>query len=158
MSEKEAETGSHHHEVRIHIDQEVYHSPNPTPADVLYALGHVKPDLDLYREVQGDKEDEIIRRGHESIRLHQDDHFHSGPPREITIIVEATEYEWSKTEITYAEVATLFDPGFPQHPEVSYSVTYKHGPNHKPEGILSPGGRVRVKGGMEFHVSSTGQS
>ena len=35
-------------EIRIHIDQKAYHSPNQTTADALYILGHVKPDLVLY--------------------------------------------------------------------------------------------------------------
>ena len=99
-----------------------------------------------------------MRRGHDSIRLHEDEHFHSGPPPEITIIVVGTEYEWSKPEITYDEVVTLFDPAYPQHPEINYSVKYKHGPAHKPEGILSRGASVKVKEGMAFSVSPTGKS
>jgi hypothetical protein len=31
------------HEVRIHIDQHRYESPNPTTAAALYLLGHVAP-------------------------------------------------------------------------------------------------------------------
>ncbi len=38
-------------------------------------------------------------------------------------------------------------PDYPQHPEITYSVKYKHGPGHKPEGTLSPGGEVMVKEG-----------
>lgn len=85
---------------------------------------------------------------------------HNAKPeaKEVTIIVEGTPYEWPKSEITYAEVATLFDPNYPQHPEITYSITYKKGVGHKPEGILSPGASVKVKERMEFHVSSTGQS
>jgi SET domain-containing protein len=90
--------------------------------------------------------------------LTEDEHFHSGPPREITIIVNGTPHQWSKCEITYAEVVTLDVPDYPQHPEITYSVTYKKGPAHKPEGILLPGGSVKVKDGMVFNVSPTGQS
>ena len=46
----------------------------------------------------------------------------------------------------------------PQHPEITYSVTYKNGPSHKPEGILPPGAAVKVKERMVFNVSRTGQS
>lgn len=78
--------------------------------------------------------------------------------RTVTIIVEGTPHEWPKTEITYAEVVTLEVPDYPQHPEITYSVKYKRGQGEKPEGILSPGGSVKVKEGMIFSVSPTGQS
>jgi hypothetical protein len=76
----------------------------------------------------------------------------------VTIIVNGTPHEWQKGEITYAEVVTLEFPDYPQHPEITYSVTYKKGHGNKPEGILSPGGSVKVKEGMIFNVSQTGQS
>lgn len=77
----------------------------------------------------------------------------------VTIIVEGTPHEWPKDEITYAEVVTLEVPDYPQHPEITYSVTYKRGHGNKPEGILLPGGApIKVKEGMIFNVSPTGQS
>lgn len=76
----------------------------------------------------------------------------------VTIIVEGSPHEWPKDEITYAEVVTLEVPDYAQHPEISYSVTYKRGHGNKPEGILSPGMSVKVKEGMIFNVSPTGQS
>jgi hypothetical protein len=76
----------------------------------------------------------------------------------VTIIVEGTPHEWPKGEITYTEVVTLEDPTYPQHSELIYLVKYKNGHGNKPEGILSPGASVKVKEGMVFSVSSTGQS
>ena len=76
----------------------------------------------------------------------------------VTIIVEGTPHEWPKEEITYAEVVTLEVPDYAQHPEITYAVKYKRGHGNKPEGILSPGGSVKVKDGMIFNVSETGQS
>jgi hypothetical protein len=76
----------------------------------------------------------------------------------ITIIVEGTPHEWPKDEITYAQVVTLEFPDYPQHPEITYSVKYRKGQGNKPEGTLSPGGSVKVKEGMIFNVSRTGQS
>lgn len=145
-------------EVRIHIDQRPYESPNPTTGEALYRLGHIKPSLRLYREVHGNHEDPPIEDGPEPVRLRPDEHFHSGEARGVTIIVEGTPHEWLKRSITYAEVVTLLDPSFPQHPEVTYSVTYHRGPAHHHEGILSPGDSVKVKEGMVFNVSRTGQS
>jgi hypothetical protein len=76
----------------------------------------------------------------------------------VTIIVEATPHEWQKGEITFAEVVTLEVPNYSEHPEITYSVKYKNGRGNKPEGILPPGGSVKVKEGMIFSVSETGQS
>lgn len=76
----------------------------------------------------------------------------------VTIIVEGDPHQWPKDEITYAEVVTLEVPDYPQHPEITYSVKYKKGHGSKPEGILPVGGSVKVKDGMVFSVSETGQS
>tara|TARA_R110002049_G_scaffold172683_1_gene339466 strand:- start:4086 stop:4355 length:270 start_codon:yes stop_codon:yes gene_type:complete len=76
----------------------------------------------------------------------------------VTIIVNGTPHQEEKNEITYEEVVTLAFPDFPQHPERTYSVTYERGQGNKPTGILSPGGKVKVKDGMIFKVKHTGQS
>jgi len=82
----------------------------------------------------------------------------SQDPRIVTIVVEGTDHEWPKGEITYAEVVTLEVPDYGQHPEITYSVKYTRGHGDKPEGVLSLGGSVKVKDGMVFSVSPTGQS
>jgi hypothetical protein len=79
------------------------------------------------------------------------------PKKLVKIIVEAVEHEWPKEEITYAEVVTLEDPEYPQHPERVYSVTYERAHGDK-QGMLTPGGSVKVKDGMNFHVKDTGES
>jgi hypothetical protein len=76
----------------------------------------------------------------------------------VTIYVEATPHEWPKDEITHEDVVTLEVPNYSDHPEITYSVKYKNGHGNKPEGILPPGGSVKVKEGMSFSVSETGQS
>lgn len=77
----------------------------------------------------------------------------------VTIYVESTPHEWPKNEdITYAQVVTLEFPDYPQHPEITYSVKYRNGHGNKPEGILTNGSSVKVKDGMIFNVSRTGQS
>lgn len=82
-----------------------------------------------------------------------------GRDKTVTIVVDGTPYEVPKKEnITYVEVVTLAYPDYPQHPEITYSVTYTRGHGDKPEGILAPGGSVRVKEGMSFRVNRTGQS
>lgn len=76
----------------------------------------------------------------------------------VTIVVEASPYEWTKGEITYAEVVSLEVPNYSQQPEINYTVTYTRGHGKKPEGILAPSGSVKVKDGMIFNVTPTGQS
>lgn len=76
----------------------------------------------------------------------------------VTIVVEATPHEWPKGEISYSELVTLEVPDYASHPEINYSVVYKRGVGDKPEGILVPGATVKVKEGMIFNVSETGQS
>lgn len=78
--------------------------------------------------------------------------------KKVTIIVNGTPHQTEKDDISYNEVVTLAFPDFPQHPERTYSVTYERGQGNKPAGILSPGGSVKVKNEMEFHVKHTGQS
>jgi hypothetical protein len=77
----------------------------------------------------------------------------------VTIIVEGTPHEWpKKQEITYAELVTLEVPDYAQHPEITYSVKFTKGNGNKPAGVLAPGGSLKVKEGMIFNVSETGQS
>lgn len=76
----------------------------------------------------------------------------------VTIVVEGTEHEWPKGEITYEEVVTLEEPNYASNPNITYSVTYKRGQGNKPEGTLVAGASVKVKDGMRFSVSETGQS
>ncbi len=80
------------------------------------------------------------------------------PKKTVTIVIEGTEHEWPKGDISYAEVVTLEVPDYAQHPEITYSVRYKRGHGKKPEGTLAPGASVKVKEGMIFNVSETGQS
>lgn len=147
------------HEVRIHIDQQPYHSPTPTTGEALYKLGKVEAGMQLYREVVGNREDPSIEDGPEVVHLKEDERFYSGKPRGVTIIVEGTPHPWDKPKISYVEVVTLFDPTYPQHPETTYSVKYRNGPSQNPDGIMSPGSKpVKVKEGMIFNVSRTGES
>ncbi len=74
----------------------------------------------------------------------------------VTIVVEGTPHEWAKGEITYEEVVTLEVPGYSAN--ITYSVGYERGHGSKPEGTMSPSTSVKVKEGMIFRVSETGQS
>ena len=80
-------------------------------------------------------------------------------PKTVTIVIEGTPHEWPKNEeISFAQVVTLEVPDYSPTSGISYSVKHTRGHGHKPEGILTPGESVKVKEGMVFSVSETGQS
>ena len=116
------ENHKHKHEVRIHIDQRPYESPNPTTGEALYKLGHVQPGYDLFREVRGDKEDPIVENDEEPIHLREDEHFHSGPaqPRKYTIIVNGQKKVVTTRTVTFDEIVKL---AFPTPPQARTSCT-----------------------------------
>ena len=145
-------------QVRIHIDQKPYHSPNPTSGKALYALGEVKPGLMLYREVKGDHEDAPIEDGPEAIRLVEDEHFHSGPPKEYHIIVNGKKKTVNVMRLSFDQLVDLaFNPR-PAGPNIMFTINYGKGPKANPEGELLPGQTVKIKDEMVFCVTPTDKS
>jgi hypothetical protein len=155
MDKKEQEENQR---VRIHINQEPYESPNPTTGEALYSLGHVQTGLELYREMSGDKEDVPIRNGPETVHLTKDEHFHSGPPREFTIIVNGRKKVVATKELSFDEIVRLAFYPIPTGPNILFTVTYGHGPKVNPEGTLLEGETVEIKDGMVFSVTQTDKS
>lgn len=123
-------------------------------------LASISSDKSLYFERRDEPDQHMSDTDLIDLAEEGVEHFYSRvrPQTTVTIVVEATPHEWSKEKISYAEVVTLEVPDYPQHPEITYSVSYKKGPANKPEGILVLGASVKVKEGMEFYVSETGQS
>jgi hypothetical protein len=148
------------HEVRIHIDQRPYQSPNPTTGRGLYALGKVEEGLELYREVRGDKEDRPVPNNAEPIHLKEDEHFHSGPPqgKEFTIIVNGRKKLVTKKELSFDEIVALAFNPVPTGPNVLITITYEGGPPSNPSGTLMPGKSVKLKNAMIFNVIQTDKS
>ena len=145
------------HEIRIHIDQKLYRSPNPTTGAALYELGGVSPDQELYRELTGHMEDEVIPNDSSSVSLKEGDHFHTGR-KEITIIVNGKKKTVTKKKLTFDEIVSLaFDP-VPTGPNVMFTITYQSGPPANPEGSLLEGASVKIKEGMIFDVTPTDKS
>lgn len=61
-------------------------------------------------------------------------------------------------EVTFEQLLALaFDP-VPEGPNWVFTVTYRRGGGHKPEGTLRPGESVKVKKGMIFNVTATDKS
>ncbi len=146
------------HPVRIHIDQNPYESPNPTTGEALYILGEVPVGLELYREVTGDKEDQPVENGHETVHLKEDEHFHSGPPKTYTIYVNGQKEEVTSKTLTFAEIVALAYPTPPTGFNILYTVSYEDGPHANPQGSLKEGESVKVKNGMIFNVTATDKS
>jgi len=80
-----------------------------------------------------------------------------GHGKEITVIVNGREKRVTKGELSFDEVVALAD-GLPTGPNVLYTITYRKGDGHKPEGSLVQGGTVKVKNGTIFNVSPTDKS
>jgi hypothetical protein len=77
----------------------------------------------------------------------------------VTIYVEGTPHEWPKDEkIAFEQVVKWVFPDYSPTDGRTYTVKYKKGDNEKPEGQLVKGASVKVKEGMIFSVSRTGQS
>jgi hypothetical protein len=145
-------------EARIHIDEDAYLSSNPTDGEALYALGHIKSGLELFREVSGDREDQPIPRNKEHIHLTEDEHFHSGEPhyKDFTIIVNGQKKTVKTRRESFEQVVKLaFDP---VPPNSIFTVTYFNAA-HDREGSLKAGQKIKIKPeGTVFNVTETGQS
>jgi hypothetical protein len=153
MSEHE-----HKSEVKIFIDQHSYHSPTPTTGGTLYLLGKVEDGLFLYREVKGDHEDPEVPNGPEAVHLREDEHFHSGKPKEYKIYVNGQEKTITTKTVSYEQIVALAFPTPITGPNIIYTVGYEDGPHQNPMGSLMPGGKVYVKDGMIFDVTPTDKS
>jgi len=146
------------HEVKIFVDEQARHSPNPTTGAALYALGNVKPELELFREVSGDHVDPEVDNGPEVVHLKQDEHFHSGSPKVYDIIVNGRKKEVLTKTLTFNQVVALAFNPVPNGPNVQFSVTYRKGPKKNHEGTMTEGETVRIKDGMIFDVTETNKS
>jgi hypothetical protein len=142
-------------EVRIRINSEPFTSPNPTTGRALYDLAELGEDRELFRETHGDRKDALIRRDATEVHLKEDEHLYS--EKVVTIVVEGKPHRWPEDQmISYDQVVRLEIPKYPNG--ITYAVKYSDGPPRNPEGPLLPGEKVKVKEGMIFNVSETGQS
>lgn len=78
--------------------------------------------------------------------------------KQITIIINGTEVEVEKGELSFDEIVRLAFENPPYGDNTEFSITYSRGHGNKPEGILHPGESVRVKEGMIFDVTATDRS
>jgi hypothetical protein len=148
------------HEVRVHIDQHPYKSPSPTTGVALYALAHVGEALELFKEVEGHREDAAVPKDGTELHLKEDEHFHSGEARErkFRIIVNLEPKEVEQRVLTFREVVALAYPNPDFKPTIIYTVTYKRAVAPMHEGSLVEGEKVEIKNGTIFNVTRTDKS
>jgi hypothetical protein len=77
----------------------------------------------------------------------------------VTIIVEGTSHEWPKDEeISFDQIVSWVFPDYSSSDGRAYTITFERGHGEKPEGQLPKGSFEKVKEGMIFNVSRTGES
>jgi hypothetical protein len=144
------------HLVRIHIDREAFESPDPTTGQALYELGHIAPHRELFREVGGDTEDELIPRHGTIVHLNEDAHFYS--QKAVTLLINGEPHEVIETRISFDQVVKLAFPTPPSGQCIEFTVTYRQGPAANPKGTLTAGHSVKIKNKMIFDVTATDRS
>ncbi|WP_316227059.1 multiubiquitin domain-containing protein [Bradyrhizobium sp. SZCCHNS3052] len=151
----------HQHEVRIHIDQKQLHSPNPTSGADFYELGHVPEGKVLYKEVEGDQEDGLVRIDGPTIHLTDDEHFHTGdaPEKHYIIIVNTDPVVIDHDVLTFDELVKIAFPVPPTGTDPEFTVSFEHAKSIPHHGDLPQGGSVTVKKhGTIFDVDHTNRS
>lgn len=144
------------HEVRIQINRVEYPSPNPTTGAALYQLGKIGKHEELFREVGGDHEDELVPNDGTELRLTQDEHFYS--QKDFNIIVNGRRKVVTQHRLSFSEVVALAYDNPPSGPNIMFTITYRNGPAKNPEGTLLEGQTVKIKDGMIFVVTTTDKS
>jgi hypothetical protein len=79
-----------------------------------------------------------------------------GQHKQYTIIINGREKVVVAKEISFAEIVSL--AGLPTGPNIVFTVTYRRGEGHKPEGTMVEGETVKVKDGTIFNVTATDKS
>jgi hypothetical protein len=152
-----AESGQ---KVRVHIDGRALELLNPIPGVALYAAAHVPEGEVLYRELVGDREDQLVAGELPSVTLAQDEHFYSAHPHKVehVIIVNARRKTVTGRKISFEHVVRLAFPDGPPSPQTVYTVAYSNGPPRNPEGKMIAGQIVKIRDGMVFDVTETSRS
>ena len=81
-----------------------------------------------------------------------------GHNNEVTIIVNGRQKVVTKDELSFDEIVTLAFDNPPTGEYIVFTITYRGGHSHKPEGTLVQGETVKIKEGMIFNVTATDKS
>jgi len=148
------------HEVRVHIDEQVHQSRSVTSGQALYELGQVAPGRQLYREVEGNREDTPVFRDCEVFELKQDEHFHSSDHlfKGYEIFVNTLPKVVLKRLVTFDEIVDLAFKERPKGTDPEFTVAYRNAARRPHQGTLAPHHAVKVKNGTIFDVTPTNRS
>jgi len=76
----------------------------------------------------------------------------------VTIIVNTRPKAVIKQEFTFMEIVALAFDSIPTSSNITFTITYRKGPDHKKEGTLVEGESIKIKEGMIFNVTATDKS
>ena len=79
-------------------------------------------------------------------------------PKTVEVIVNGRPKQVHEKELTFREVVALAFENPVFNDTTVYTVTYKRGGGHKPEGTLVDGGTLKVKEGTVINVARTDKS
>jgi hypothetical protein len=146
--------------VRVHISGRALDLQIPISGENLYAAAHVPEGEVLYREVTGDREDQLVPRHASDIVLAEDEHFYVDHPHKVehVIIVNTRRKTVAGHKISFEKVVLLAFPSGPPTPQTVYTVAYSNGPPRNREGKMVPGQSVRIRDEMIFDVTETSRS
>jgi hypothetical protein len=85
----------------------------------------------------------------------QDGH---GQNKDYTIFVNGRQKVVTAKELSFADIVALAFDNPPSGPNIVFTITYRRGEGHKPEGTLTEGESVKIKEGMIFNVTATDKS
>lgn len=78
--------------------------------------------------------------------------------RDFILIVNGEKKRYDERKISFRQVVELAFGRDTNTDKTYYTVTYKNGPDENPSGTMVAGQSVKVKRGMIFNVTPTGQS
>lgn len=148
-------------QVRIHVDKQQYQSPNPTAGADLYELGQVREGCVLYRGLEGDQKDKLVRIDDPKVQLAENEHFHSAeaPEKHYIIRVNTDPVVVDHDVLTFAELVKIAYPVPPTGQDPEFTVSFEHAASKPHHGDLAEGGTVTVKKyGTIFDVAHTNRS
>lgn len=125
-------------------------------AEDLYRYGNLDEDAELI--LDGDRDTVIPPNGEISLNERGVEHVRTRESRTVTIKVNGRQRVVERGPISFEQLVAIAFPDQQPGPNTTYTITYRKGPAHKPEGSLLPGQSVNVKNGMIFNVRSTDKS
>ena len=81
-----------------------------------------------------------------------------GQNKDYTIVVNGRQKVVSPRELSFSQIVALAFDNPPSGPNIVFTITYRRGEGHKPEGTLTEGESVKIKEGMIFNVTATDKS